>query len=112
MLLVEAQQQIDDRIPCGGALRLDAVAADLGHERAWRLPDGGHLFSVQRRVRRRRRAVHDSYVLCERRDHQVRFHAREFLRGHLRSRLDQHFEPHGEAIRIELFVQPGPGRAP
>ena len=39
-------------------------------------------------------------------------HARELLRGDRRARLHQHFEPHGEAIRIELFVAPGPGRPP
>ena len=44
-------------------------------------------------------------MLCERSDHQIDVHRREFLRRDTGARFHQHFEPHAETIGVEVLIE-------
>src|SRR5262249_7646453 len=112
MLRVEETEQGHDRVPRVGAPRLDEEAADLAIGSVAQTAIRRHLYSVQRRIRRYRRAIEDADVLCQRGDNQIDVEADEFLYRDRRAEFHQHFEPQAEAPGVQLFVEAGPVAAP
>jgi hypothetical protein len=104
MRFAERQQQIDDRLPGAGALRLEQVAADLTRQLSRQPEHRLRVVVVGRRCHRRR--IEDEHVLRERGDHQSGVHPGQLLRGGGRAGLHQHFDPRREPIGIELLVRP------
>src|SRR5262249_35822262 len=105
MLRVEETEQGHDRVPRVGAPRLDEEAADLAISSVAQTAIRRHLYSVQRRIRRYRRAIEDADVLCQRGDNQIDVEADEFLYRDRRAEFHQHFEPQAEAPGVQLFVE-------
>src|SRR5262245_13623456 len=112
VLRVERYKDRHDGLPRVRTLREDPVAAYLTRESMIGLPSPRQFDSIRRPIGRNYRAVEDSRVLCESGDHQIGIHLCELLCRHTRAQFCEDFEPHAEAISVELLIHAWLGGAP
>src|SRR5215471_273775 len=111
MFCVERYEDFHDRVPRVGSLCNEPVTADVTREFTG-FADPGELDSVRRSIGRNYRAVEDSRVLGESRDHDLDVYLCQLLRRHTGAAVRQHFEPYTEAFGIELLIHSWFGGAP